>query len=258
MRLLKFGVIAVLALSLTTAQAGYTTSVQIDGGDAIWLAGRTDVIVPAASSSWSFLIRHGGPTPEEIQETHPDLFPISGGDTLRVLDPAVGGISFYNGFGSPYFGPDGNGASGSNLSAIGGISGYRGPQGPLVGVFLDDSIPTSGAPATLNFDPSGLGTDFLSLNPELGQVFYIGNGVTSGGDFQEFIAPAGATRFGLAIPDGFGFVGYPGAYDDNDGSYQVRIGVNEIPVDPTVPVPSSLLLVSLGVCGIRQLRRKLS
>ena len=68
MRQIHLGILlSVLALG-ATAQAGYTTSVQIDGGDAIWLAGRTDVVVPPAASGWSFLTRHTNPTPEEIQE----------------------------------------------------------------------------------------------------------------------------------------------------------------------------------------------
>ncbi|MBN2269821.1 MAG: hypothetical protein JXN61_04360 [Sedimentisphaerales bacterium] len=245
--------IAVLLAALNAAQAGTTVNVTIDGSDAIFLAGRTDLTIPAASDSWSVLIRHAGPTPEEIQETLPPIIPVSAGDVIRALDPAVGGVSFYNGYGAPYFGPSGNGVSGSNLTSLGGISGYIGPQGPLAGVFLDDSVPSSGpAPATLNFEPAGLGIDFLSLSPALGQVFYIGDGVT-GGIFQEFIAPAGATRLALGIPDGFGFVGAPGAYDDNDGSYGVRIGINEVPV---IPAPGAILLAGIGTGIVGWMRKR--
>ena len=119
--------------------------VTIDGSDAIFLAGRTDLTIPAASAPWTgpgdYLIRHGGPTPEEIQETLPPSISVSAGNVIRVLDPAVGGVSFFNGFGAPLYGPGGNGVSGSNLTALGGISGYIGPQGPLTGVFLNDLDP---------------------------------------------------------------------------------------------------------------------
>ena len=178
----------------------------------------------------------------------PSSIPVLGGDVIRVADPAIGGVDFYNGVGMSFFGPGGNGVSGSNLTALGGISGYIGPQGPLTGVFLSDAIPTSGAPGTLDFSPGGIGINFATLSPLLGQVFYIGDGVTSMGAFQTFIAPVGATRLFLGIPDGFGFVGAPGAYDDNDGSYRVVIGVNEV---PTIPEPATLALLLAGLLLVR-------
>jgi len=257
-RIAALGIVGALSMGLNSSASALVFSVTIDGPDAIFLAGRTDVVIPSANAAWTgpgtHLIRHGGATPEEAKEQVPDFIPVTAGDVIRVLDPAVGGVNFFNGFGPPFFGPGGNGVSGSNLNALDGISGYRGPQGPLAGVFLDNSIPSSGpAPATLNFDPGGLGIDFLVLAPALGQVFYIGDGVTSGNVFQEFTAPVGATRLFLGIPDGFGFVGDPGAYDDNDGAYLVRIGVNEI---PTVPAPGSLALLGLGAALLGFMRRK--
>jgi len=236
-------------LSANLAIADVVT-VTIDGSDAIFLAGRTDVVIPPASDPWNtgtFLVRHVAPTPEEIQETLPPVIAVSAGDVIRALDPAVGGISFFNGFGGTIFGPGGNGLSGSNLTALDGISGYLGPQGPLAGVFLDDSIPNGSAPATLDFTIGGLGTEFMSLSPMLGQVFYIGDGKTTLGDFHTFIAPANATRLALGIPDGFGFVGAPGAYDDNDGRYQIRLGINEI---PDIPVPAAIWLFGSGLLGL--------
>lgn len=225
--------------------------VTIDGSDAIFLAGRTDIVIPSASDPWSSptgMQRHGGPTPEEIQETLPPIIAVSAGDVIRALDPAVGGISFYNGFGAPLFGPDGGVGGQTNLSSFGGISGFLSDgMGPLVGVFLNDDIPNGSAPSIIDFRASGVGTDFLSITPDLGQVFFVGNGVTSTNVFQQFIAPTGATRLALGIPDGFGFVGVPGAYDDNDGAYRIRIGINEI---PTIPEPATLALLGLGLAGI--------
>lgn len=239
------------AVSTPAVQAAIL-DITIDGSDAIFLAGRTDLTIPDASQPWTgpgdYLIRHGGATPEEITETLPPTFAVSGGDVIRALDPAVGGISFFNGVGDPFYGPSGHGLQGSSLTGLGGISGYIGPQGALAGVFLTDAIPLTGAPATLDFSTSGLGIDFLSLAPEIGQVFYIGDGKTAADVFQTFIAPAGATRLALAIPDGFGFNGAPGAYDDNDGSYRIRIGINEIPTE--VPEPGNIALMLLGLAGL--------
>ena len=141
---------AMLVLSAGAARAT-VIDVIVDGSDAIFLAGRTDITIPPPGDPWTtgdHLLRHGAPTPEEIQETLPPFVAVSGGDVVKVADPAVGGVNFFNGFGPPFFGPGGNGLSGSDLTSLGGISGYKGPQGPLTGVFLDNSIPTSGAPPT--------------------------------------------------------------------------------------------------------------
>ncbi len=249
------GLLAVsAALMLASAAQAQTYDVTVDGSDAIWLAGRTDLVIPPASDPWpGGLIRHGGPTPEEILETMPSFISVVAGDVVKALDPAVGGVSFFNGFGPPLFGPGGNGAAGSSLTSFGGISSYVGPQGPLVGVFLSDAVPSGAPPPGLDFSPAGIGIDFLSLSPLLGQVFYIGDGKTAGGTFQEFIAPIGATRLFLGIPDGFGFGGAPGAYDDNDGSYRIRIGVNEV---PAIPEPETYALMLAGLAMLRFVARR--
>ncbi|MGP1386423.1 MAG: hypothetical protein ACTS2F_22875 [Thainema sp.] len=255
---LFFATAFTVPLLLASSAKAAVFNLTIDGSDAIFLAGRTDLSIPSAADPWGVLLRHGSPTPEEIQETFPPFLSVNAGDVIRVADPAIGGVNFFNGFGPPFFGPGGNDSGISNLTSLGGISGYRGPQGPLVGVFLDDLIPNGTAPATLDFTVSGLGTDFASLTPELGQIFYIGDGLTSASEFQDFIAPTGATRLFLGIPDGFGFVGNPGAYDDNDGSYQVALGVNQTPI--SVPEPASvtgLLAVAL-LAGRRFVQKRLS
>jgi len=191
LKVLFLCILAAVFLLLQTGSAiALIYDIPIAGSDAIFLAGRTDLTIPPASDPWSVLIRHGGPTPEEIQETIPPFINVSGGDVIRALDPAIGGVSFYNGFGGLIFGPSGNGLTGSNLWSLDGISGYIGPQGPLTGVFLDNSIPNSGpAPATLNFEPSGIGTNFATLTPQLNQVFYIGDGLTDSSEFPLIVAP---------------------------------------------------------------------
>jgi hypothetical protein len=55
----------------------------------------------------------------------------------------------------------------------------------------------------------------------------------------------------FGITDGFAFNGPPGAFDDNDGAYRIRIGINENPV----PSPATPLLIGLGLLVLQRLRR---
>jgi hypothetical protein len=223
--------ITLFTLILPATADEFRFDVTVDGADAIFIAGRTDVLPiprPDGDASAFILLRHPFLVPEfPVTEQLPPSIPVEPGAVVKVVDPAIGGVSFFNGFDGPIYGPDGNGTSGSNISSLGGISGYRGPEGPLVGVFLDDSIPTGAAPATLNFTPSGLGRNFASISPALGQVFFMGNGIfldaAGKRTRQRFIAPAGATRLVLGIPDAALFDGEPGFYDDNNGGYSVRL-----------------------------------
>ena len=197
-------------------------TVEVLGTDAIYIAGRADLApVPDPSLAW-VLARHSGG--QELLETFPKSLSITAGDVLRVLE-ATGEVDYFQNNPPPIppgYGPEGNGVSGSNLDSLGGISGYIGPQGPLVGVFLDDSIPNGVAPAALDF--TVLGTVLDTLSPDLGQVFYIGDGTSTSG-LKEFVAPPGTTRVFFGIPDGFGFGGQPGAYDDNDGSFEITVNL---------------------------------
>jgi hypothetical protein len=201
------------------------SSLKVRGTDAIYLAGRTDVTIPAlGSSSSSFpLSRHGTVQPDFLRETFPKSIRVKPTKTFRFR--AKGSVDFFNGT-SAGVGPDGGNPDATNVFGIAGLSRYRGPAGGLVGVFLSDSNPRdTPQPLGLNFTSTGLGTGFKKLAPELGQVFFIGDGRrgTGVGSLQKFVAPKGATRLFFGTADGFSFVGNPGAYEDNDGSYKVSI-----------------------------------
>ena len=117
------------------------------------------------------------------------------------------------------YGPDGlEPWSGTDLDSVRGVSGIvdEGKGMFLVGVFLDSTEPADPAPPRLNFTGN---EGFVSLNPQLRQTFFIGDGLTGNGwgSRQVFHVPATATRLFLGFADGGYFTGTPGTYSDNSG-----------------------------------------
>jgi hypothetical protein len=125
------------------------------------------------------------------------------------------------------YGPDGGKCVGgnTNLLSAGAVSGIVAHERSLflTGVFMGET--SAPKPPVLDFSQSALGMTFDKLEPQLGQSFFIGDGLTGTGDGaqQRFIVPAGATRLYLGFADGSGFQGSPGTYDDNTGSVALRI-----------------------------------
>jgi hypothetical protein len=144
---------------------------------------------------------------------------------------------------SPYYGlydlhGEGTSLYATSINAYGGISGFMSDQAfPLAGVFLSEDDPQPPAPATLDFSSTGL--NFLDLSPQIGQVFFIGDGLTDDSLIQSFYAPAGASMLYLGFPDGVNFVGDPGSFIDNYGSLSVSVTV--------VPEPAATLLILSGL-----------
>jgi hypothetical protein len=197
----------------------------------IHLAGRTDITIPALgqdSDVTIFSCRDGG----VIQETFPPGYQITPGAAFTFS--ATGLTNFYGGTPEEGFPPDGD-PSGleAEIFSFGGISGYRGPAGALLGLFLDDNIPNGEPPDPLDFTASGLGVDFRQLEPQVGQVFFIGDGRASNGQTQTFIAPSNATRLFIGLVDGYSFYGDPTCYADNTGSFDYRLDADQ----PFEPLP---------------------
>jgi hypothetical protein len=136
------------------------------------------------------------------------------------------------------YGPDGT-ASGSCDSPgdaqindpIGPFSGYHTTDftGALVGMFLEDSLPAS-APPPLRFyvadsSEGGIQTDFVALRPRIGQVFFIGDGLTGSGagSAQVFAVPPAATHLYLGFVDSCSGTGVPGCYSDNAGALRATL-----------------------------------
>lgn len=178
-------------------------------------------------------------------------FPAHAWQTMSF--PAAGGAwTCQTGFAQ--YGPDGQ-TSGTcltqgtptNFNSVGPFSGYHLTDflGALAGVFLKDTLPSS-APPALRFYASdnaagGFQTNFLALTPEIGQVFFIGDGLTGTGigKIQTFAVPATATHLYLGYVDNCMPPNNttPGCYSDNVGSVNVTLKLQAyVPnwVEPTL------------------------
>lgn len=123
-----------------------------------------------------------------------------------------------------YNGPGGDLTSDTDVESFGGISGiiHHSNGMFLVGVFLTDDPPAGPAPPRLDFTD---GEQFDVLEPEIGQTFFIGNGVG-----RRYRVPRGATRLFLGFVNGYTLGdtlnlthGEPGYYDNNSGELEVKV-----------------------------------
>lgn len=112
-----------------------------------------------------------------------------------------------------------------NVASSGGISGFKASSsGALVGVFLAGNSAPATAPSALDFTVANA-TDFTEISPQVGQVFFIGDGATSAGVSQKFNVPATATGLYLGLADGSTSGGAPGGYANNDGQFNATFGI---------------------------------
>jgi len=132
----------------------------------------------------------------------------------------------------PEYGPDGilNGdgcvpPGGANMADVGSFAGYYSTDfsGALVGMFLEDTLPSSPPPSLRFYDTDssdgGIPTDFKVLSPRIGQVFFIGDGLTGTGSgaIQLFRVPPKATHLYLGYIDSCSGTVVPSCYSDNRG-----------------------------------------
>jgi len=77
-------------------------------------------------------------------------------------------------------------------------------------------------PPTLDF--AQIGINFLSIAPQLHQLFYIGDGTADPNGVSQVIrVPAGATKLYLGLIDGTISGGFPDWYEDNSGSFTINV-----------------------------------
>jgi hypothetical protein len=182
---------------------------------------------------------------------NPSDFSFSAAPGLDLTFDVTGSATPF-GAGTPMLGADGNLGALGGLPDIGALSGvtYPGMSSlPLFGVLLGNTLPTT-PPAGIGFFTQGVAFDALS--PLLGQVFWIGDGLTGTGSGagQVFHVPTGATHLYL------GFIDDAGAYHDNVGGFDVDIHSRAPDSTPNpVPEPSSVLLMLTGAAAARRFRQ---
>jgi Galactose oxidase, central domain len=170
----------------------------------------------------------------------PAMFSFPASPWRTIAFPALSGAWACNS--SPLYSADGATTSSpscynvSNITGpVGSFSGFQGTDfgGALVGMFLGGTLPGS-APASLRFyfsnsSQGGIQTDFLTLSPKIGQVFFIGDGLTGTGigTVQTFVVPAGASHLYLGYIDSCTqtTAGVPGCFTGNAGSLNVTARV---------------------------------
>ena len=120
-------------------------------------------------------------------------------------------------------GPDGEEAIcwGGAIEATGMVSGIASTErvGYVTGVFLGE-VPPDEPPPTVNVDGH---YDDHETSPALAQLFFVGDGRTSGGALQRFRVPTGADRLYLGIADAFLFDGRPGYYGIATGGFGLTV-----------------------------------
>jgi hypothetical protein len=206
------------------------------------------ITVPGTSDIWLAGMPNGSTA--SLTDSAPDQSPVlvssislTAGDLLAFSN-ATGCVA--NNPTWPCLGPDGGEIYHHETGTQNGISDVYAPLNSLLGIFLNDSQPNlSGAPSTLYFD-SGTSIDNLTFSPALKQVFFIGNGLTSGGVQQSIVVPTGATRLYLGTMDG-------SEWSNNVGSFSIEIGKS----NQAVPEPATILLLGLGLIGLVPIRKRL-
>jgi len=187
--------------------------------------------------------------------TPPDPGGTGGGLLPPVLDLAPGTgriVTFANATGSVDYGPccapsppDGD-PSGGVVTAI--YQGLAGPELPRVrhlsGVFLDATEPMDPAPPALVIND----VSFSEITPTVGQIFFVGDGLTDVGAQQVFHVPNGASRLSLGYIDCFAPCSVPGGYDDNSGSVSIGVEQGLAPAPtlaPALSLPGMIVLAGL-------------
>jgi hypothetical protein len=230
-KFLFFGISFLFLLAIFSNAVVIAATVTVPGTSDPWLAG-----MPNGS-----LDNVATPEPADVAPAQSPVLvtgiTIGGGTTLKWN--ATGQVGHP---GDPA-GPDGYslGIYSRYIGANNGISDITAPIDSLLGVFLGPGQPDlNPVPGALNFSTL-ISQDFISFSPAMQQVFFMGDGLTSGNIAQTIIAPVGATRLFLGTMDGYGWA-------NNSGSFDVTL--------EAVPEPTTLLFLGSSLLGLFGFRRR--
>lgn len=175
---------------------------------------------PAGGPGLGTLIVRGTANPFLVDPANRNIDPFYMGGTLPPsLDVSPGLVLSFDvsgqtgNFPANSLSPSPDGAPNVNAGAPdwGYLSGYIYPHNALIGVFWGPTLQTR--PPRF-----GGGTTFTQATPELGQVFFIGDGLsgTGTGGRQEFVVPEGTTKLYLGSADGR-------EWGNNEGAFTVTV-----------------------------------
>jgi len=136
-----------------------------------------------------------------------------------------------------------------------GISEASLPIDALLGVFLNDDPPDSSpAPPPVNY--RSIGWNFVSMEPQLKQVFYIGKGQVTRRDAsgkketvaRQFLVPKGATRLYLGVMDEYEWINNEGYFDVIVTLERATASSNTFSVDSSVSFEKWACLPNRSLC----------
>ena len=115
-----------------------------------------------------------------------------------------------------------------------GIANIITPLNSMLAVFTDTVVdsngnPTSGIPSTEGAAPPGkdfstqAARDYITIEPQLRQPIYVGDGQTSSGSQQTIIVPAGATQMYLGTMDGHEWSNNQGGFNATITEFNIEI-----------------------------------
>jgi hypothetical protein len=195
-----------------------------------------------------------GPVSGDNSGTRPTAIALNAGASRLLTFSGITGLVGANA--TIYIPPDGdvfsnNDANIESYNGIRGVIDNANRQMALYGLFSNGTFGgtgLTGEPKTDFRDAGAIGHSFTTYSPVINQVFFIGDALTGrgSGSPQSFVVPVGATTLYFGFVDGFyssgvPFVGNPGSYADNTGSFTVNYNVADT---SQVPEPGTIAFLA--------------